>query len=198
MISKSLKKFEFPFVTILTVIIMTGCGMDSVEKKPSSTRVQPLTFSPLTYFDSQCSRCHGPNGAHYGDDFGKGLSEKKLRTIVDDMAAGPGEAPLEGAELAAQVAFHHSLIVKTPFIVLTKLETNGMRGEVMPGSEVILEVDGKSFAAEVDGRDWSISLPENSLDDPAKDAPILIARREGSETRLDLSRNSYSHSGTVN
>jgi hypothetical protein len=152
----------------------------NAESFTTADLVTPLEHQPLAYFQNHCERCHGPWGAFYGDSFGEGLSEDELKEIVDEMAAGPAGAPLEGEELAGQVAFHRSLLAKAPFLVF--------EGEVTPGSEVRLTWPGGELAAEVEDFRWTLELPSD-LDQK----PALIAELDGATTRLDPTRTSFSH-----
>src|SRR5690349_11244383 len=49
-------------------------------------------FKAIAYYDDSCRRCHGPQGSFYGPELGKGLTDKQLIKIVDDMANGPGQS----------------------------------------------------------------------------------------------------------
>lgn len=150
--------------------------------------VSPLEHQPLEYFDLYCARCHGPWGDFYGDGFGGHLTDDGLEEIVAEMAAGPAGAPLEEDALAAQVAFHRSLLAGEPFLVFGGLSEGVMSGEVRPGSTVRLVWSEGEVVAEVTGHRWRLNLPESL---PA--APRLVAEREGSRTELDLRRTSFSH-----
>lgn len=150
--------------------------------------VSPLEHQPLEYFDLYCARCHGPWGDFYGEGFGGHLTDHGLEEIVAEMAAGPAGAPLKGSALAAQVAFHRSLLADEPFLLFGGLSEGVMSGEVRPGSTVRLVWSGGEVAAEVTGHRWRLDLPERL---PA--APRLVAEREGARTELDLQRAAFSH-----
>ena len=67
------------------------------------------SFAPLAYFNQNCARCHGENGSFYSDDMGKDKDDEALRHIIDEMANGPGQAPLAPADLEVVTAWHRAL-----------------------------------------------------------------------------------------
>lgn len=144
-----------------------------------------------------CARCHGDYGANYGDEFGVGLSEAELRKFVDDMASGPGAAPLEGRELDAQVAFHRSMIRKQPFLDWTALNGDAIEGEVMEGSTVHVEIGGKSYPAKVDDARWSFTYPAGVDAASSLSKTVIVAQRKGAETRLPLASQAFSHQDPI-
>jgi hypothetical protein len=72
----------------------------------------------MSYFESNCARCHGAYGSFYGEGFGKNLTDSKLRQVVHDMAAGPGNAPVTEPQLDALTAYHRSMINGKPFLIV--------------------------------------------------------------------------------
>ena len=154
-----------------------------------SAAVSPVAFKPIEYFDQNCSRCHGPYGSFYGDAFGRGLTDEKLRHVIADMAAGPGNAPLGEAELEVQTAYHRSLLDRRPFVVVNAIEANGdrvtMAGEVSPDSVVFVGAD----RANVKGHAWDVVLPPTV--EPSR-VVLRVAGKSGS-TSLSLGESAYSH-----
>ena len=145
--------------------------------------IKATAFAPLAYFNANCARCHGENGAFYEKDFGHDKSDASLRAIIDEMAAGPGQAPLSPAELDAVAAWHRALRDKKPFIVIVKSEKVEagwqLSGEVSPGAT--LEINGK--AVEVKGANWTFCAPNG----PVK----LRATRGEAVTELDADAASW-------
>jgi mono/diheme cytochrome c family protein len=115
-------------------------------------------FAPIAYFDTHCARCHGPGGNMYGPEFGKNLTEDQLAKAIDDMAAGPGGAPVSADELKILVKYHQAIIDKKPFVIVTYLESTGdqiaLKGEVMPGAT--LTVGGKTIIP--DQSNWAATV----------------------------------------
>ena len=165
-----LKKSVFigaPSVAILSSLLLSACDRSSSTSPSAPTPPPKLTdLRPITYFEDNCSRCHGPYGSFYGDTFAQKLSPAQLHKVVHEMAAGPGNAPIEGPELEAQVAYHRSLADKKPFIVLTEMkEEYGqhiLHGEATPESQLDLVIDGTSISAKLEGHRWSAALPAPS------------------------------------
>lgn len=130
---------------------------------------QPGTgFGPISYFQDNCARCHGPYGSFYGGQFGNNLPPGGLRPMVKLMTEGPGGAPLDGRELDLLVAWHQSLINKTPFVIL--VDTDGgqseplvARGEVTPGATVTVRAArGEPISATVTDHLWTAQLPADA------------------------------------
>jgi hypothetical protein len=151
-------------------------------------------FAAIAYYDAACARCHGPQGSFYGAELGKHLTDAQLVKVINDMAEGPGAAPLTAAGLAAETAFHRAIIAGTPFLSVTKLDGATIAGEVTPDAAVSLSAGGKAITATVDGSTWQASLPPGTR----PDALTLTAEREGKKTTLPLSTgNRFSHSAPL-
>lgn len=88
-----------------------------------------LSGGPVSYFEDHCARCHGDHGSNYDPQALKKLTEAQLRKYVRDMSMGPGNGPLEGLDLEAQVAYHRALIRKQPFVAVVSLEGGKVKGE---------------------------------------------------------------------
>jgi mono/diheme cytochrome c family protein len=97
---------------------------DASPQKPSGPAVSE--FAPMAYFESNCARCHGAYGSFYGEGFGKNLTDSKLRQVVHDMAAGPGNAPVTEPQLDALTAYHRSMINGNRFSSLMRRAWNKM------------------------------------------------------------------------
>jgi cytochrome c553 len=125
----------------------------TVTTRPSKSPA-PVSFSPIGYFERNCARCHGDFGSAYGPTFGHGLSDEQLTKVCDDMAAGPGNAPVNADELKRLVDYHMAMIAGTPFVVVTRAtETDAdvtIEGEVSNNATVT--VDGRDVKA--DGISW--------------------------------------------
>jgi hypothetical protein len=132
----------------------------SVTTRPSKSTV--ASFSPISYFEQNCARCHGDFGSAYGPTFGHGLSDEQLTKVCDDMAAGPGNAPLNADELKALVDYHKAMIAKQPFVVVTRA-TEGDDGVTVEGDvtpDVTVTVD--DHEAKVDGHLWRVAVPKRA------------------------------------
>jgi cytochrome c5 len=139
--------------------------------KPAATAwVQPLALGPITYFNTQCSTCHGKYGVQIADhNIAKNSSAEDYRAMVEYMVTVRAESSLPPREMDAQTAYCASLAAGgegvlsegAPTFVCIKTPVNegGLEGEVTPGSTVTL-VAAKGqvrIDAEVDGHNWSIS-----------------------------------------
>jgi hypothetical protein len=133
-------------------------------KDAGSTKAGPMVtgFAPLNYFQNQCANCHGDYGAAYGSEFGKNITEKQMNDFVRDMAAGPGQMPLNDADLAVETGFHRALQTSQPFGVAVAWEGGVLSGEALPGSTVSLEIDGKTEAVPLAGNAWKIAVPSGA------------------------------------
>jgi hypothetical protein len=132
------------------------------QEKPSGAAVSE--FAPISYFESNCARCHGAYGAFYGEGFGQGLTDNKLRQAVHDMAAGPGNAPISEPQLDALTAYHRSLIDGKPFLYhqrgarRKRCVTHTARRNY-PETKISLQWEGGTADATVEGYTWSAKLP---------------------------------------
>lgn len=127
----------------------------AIETGEKSAAPLVTNFAPTKYFNENCARCHGENGAFYGDDFGGNLDDKRLHQIVDEMAQGPGAAPLDEHDLTILTAWHRALRDKKPFVAIIKSEKAGaqwqLSGEISP--DATLTINGQ--AVEVKGTQWT-------------------------------------------
>jgi cytochrome c553 len=116
---------------------------------------RPVAFAPITYFETNCANCHGPYGNAYGDAFGKGLSDPDLSKMIDDMAHGPGNAPVDATQLQVLVNYHKAMIAKRPFVIVNAIEQVDdqakLSGEVTPTATVTVN----RKPATVDDHTWS-------------------------------------------
>ncbi len=121
------------------------------------------SFAPLAYFDQNCARCHGENGSFYGDTFAQGQSDAQLREAITEMAEGPGQAPLNAAQLDAVAAWHRALRDKKPFVVVVKSEKVEagvqLSGEVSSGAT--LQINGEDV--EVKGTQWTFCVEPGAV-----------------------------------
>ena len=146
---------------------------------PADAPVAALDFKPIAYFQAHCANCHGDYGAFYGDGFAADLSDAKLQETVKAMCAGPGQAPLKGEELAAEIAYHRSLASGTPFVLVTQRGGGKVEGEVTDGATVT--VGGKP--ATVDGTTFRADAPPDSA---------VVASKGGKSTTLKAAGGAFS------
>jgi mono/diheme cytochrome c family protein len=52
-------------------------------------KLEAVDFAPFSYYEGACARCHGENGANYGDLLAK-HTDAQLHEGIDMMAKGPG------------------------------------------------------------------------------------------------------------
>lgn len=160
----------------LALFAVTSCGIAWAAAPDAAT--PPLTpivagekadaikatqFAPLAYFNANCARCHGEYGSFYDDNFAHDRDDASLRAVIDEMAAGPGQAPLTPAELDAVTAWHRALRDKKPFVVIVKSEKNGdnwqLSGEISPGAT--LQINGKDV--EVKSSQWTYCVAPGAV-----------------------------------
>ena len=161
----------------------TATAAQQTQLEPIQTGEPHATkFAPLAYFSENCARCHGENGSFYGADFAKGLDDKALHNIVEEMADGPAQAPLSPTDLDAVTSWHRSMRDKKPFVVIVKSEKTDagwqLQGEISPGAT--LQINGADV--EVKGSNWTVCVAPNE----AK-AVKLRAQKGDAVTELDAS-----------
>lgn len=153
---------------------------------PPATAPARLTPAPkaIAYYDAACRRCHGPEGSFYGPELGKTLTDAQLIHVVDDMARGPAQEPLDPPGLAAQTAFHRAIIAGDPYLSVTGIQPAELSGEVSAEAAVSVALPNveKPLPATVSESSWKVALPPNT--------PLagirLTAERAGRRTTLSL------------
>jgi len=127
---------------------------------PHSAAPAPA-FATLDYFEQKCARCHGNYGANYTDSI-KTIQPTALHDVLHDMAAGPGQAPLDENQLEVLGAFHRSLGDGKPFVSITKIEREGaattLSGEATPNAIISAVQAAQSTLATRDGHNWTLKL----------------------------------------
>lgn len=149
----------------------------------------PKIEPPLGYFADHCQRCHGEAGANYSPEMGKGKTDAWLTQEVTEMAEGPGQGPLQGESLAAQVAFHRSLIRKEPFVYVAKLAGGSIAGETTPGAKITVVVGTKRIPAKVTDSEWTATIPK----DAQPKTTTVEATLDSKTVKLVLAKGWYSH-----
>lgn len=138
--------------------------------KPRATGwAQPLAIGPISYFNAQCSSCHGNYGKEIADhNIARTSPPGEYRGMVEYMVVERSASSLPPRELDAQTAYCISLAAPSegvvtegsPIFVAVKNPINegGLEGEVTPGCTVAL-ITAKGqvrIEAKVDGHTWSI------------------------------------------
>jgi len=153
---------------------------------------KPIEFAPIGYYDQSCARCHGNYGTNYDANLPK-LDDAKLKRLIDEMASGPGQAPLDAAQLERETAYHRSLQDGAPFIAVTKIEesSNGIviSGEATPGSKLSIGGAAQSTLVAPERHLWSTTLPAGTDIETLR----LTASKNGKETTIALADESFSH-----
>ena len=136
---------------------------DAPSAEAAKPGLKALDFAPLSYYESACARCHGENGANYGDML-KGKDDARLYEGIHAMAIGPGQSPLEAEQIAVMVKWHRALVDGKPFVHLAKVERGDktlLSGEATPDAKVILKSGEASFEAAREGAKWKIEAPKD-------------------------------------
>ncbi len=152
---------------------------------PGAHLVKPLSTGPVSYFDQQCSRCHGPFGANYALDSLRKRSLSGLKKEIGSMASGAGQMPISGRDLDAQVAMHQAILKDTPFLSFTKSSGGVLSGEVVGAEKVVLKQGSKSVVPEVSEGIWSARVPGAWL---SNGQPILVVAGTKKTVVMDLSK----------
>lgn len=178
-------------------LLTLGACRHQASKEPAGPPPEPLAYQPVEYFEINCARCHGSYGSSYGEAFGDGLGDHELHEYVDEMAAGPGMAPLEGAELEAQVAFHRSMIDGRPFIAWTGFNQETLTGELSDGASLEASFGGETLNASANGAQWTVQTPDGFNPQTDLAQVELTAMRGEKQTRLRLNESPFSHAAPL-
>jgi hypothetical protein len=144
---------------------------EALTSQPASTT--PVV-GPIAYYVASCARCHGDITATY-----VGLQNpkrgKELEQIIDDMAYGPAQAPLDAEGLKQQTALHEAMFGKTPFVWLDPTAKDRLRGEVLPGTTLTFQP--------ATGEVTKPAVTDNRFDFP-KQSGTLIGSMGGKEMKI--------------
>lgn len=141
------------------------------------------SFGALDYFQAHCASCHGNYGEAYGDRFARDISEETLQQRIVEMAEGPAGAPLKGAQLKELDAFHRALRDGQPYAAVISCSDDGLvRGEALPGSTLVLELNGQNTDVPLSGHRWQVRLPSVAASAKA----VLHVSRSGKDIAVNL------------
>ena len=166
----------------ISAVAYSATSPQALTTAPST---QPLTVGPISYFEDHCARCHGSYGSGYLPESMKRHDTSSLKKLIREMAAGPAQTPLDGADLDAQVAYHQSLLAKSPFIAITENTDDHISGEATPGAAIQLKIEDRIIDVPMDEYAWSISRDE--IGASALPEATLILEKDGVEVTLPLS-----------
>ncbi len=160
---------------------------------PTSRPASALAFPAMTYYDTACSRCHGPEGASYGPSLGRHLDDAGLIKVTSDMASGPSQDPIHGKDLDTETAFHRALIMGNPYLSVTKIDGNTWSGEVMVDAKVTLQVAGKEIPADVIDWNWTAIVPDGTKPEEV----TITAEADNKTTTLHPAKSAYSNTDPI-
>jgi hypothetical protein len=153
-------------------------------------------FAPIDYYQSNCARCHGFYGTNYDLINLRKRDETSLKTVIHDMAQGPGQSPLDAEQLEIETAFHRSILAAQPFVAVAKIETKTdgviISGEATPETKVVLAVGDSQYEAKRDGTNehqWQVTLPAGTEE---KNVQVKATIKDVSTT-IALAETRYSH-----
>lgn len=152
----------------MVVVAFTGAAAEPTSRPatgPAEGEIDEALRTPITYFNANCSSCHGNYGSYWGEGFAAELSEEELHAVVDEMAAGPAFAPLEGRALEAQTAYNRSLAAgaEKGLFVVAIVQGATVTGEVTPEATVTVVTGAGDVKATVDGHTWAAEVGEATV-----------------------------------
>lgn len=155
-----------------------------------------LDPGPIVQFEQACSRCHGPQGSFYGEEFGH-LEPAALEAMVLQMMEGPAGLSPTRRQLEAMVAYHKALHAASPFVVITNAKAfaagrdKEIRGEATPETTVEIHKGGQVIRAKTDDLTWTV---------PAAPQPpfVVVARRQGRQAAAEFPRQQWSEPAAGN
>jgi mono/diheme cytochrome c family protein len=160
-------------------------------------KAESSAFAAIEYYQNHCSRCHGYYGMNYDLNSLQKRDDASLKTVLHDMAAGPGGQPLDDAQLEVVTAYHRSMIKLQPFMSVTKIETVAdgvmLSGEATPEAKIeIKNGDGSTLATRDAANEyqWQAKLPIGA---EAGKLQVTATLKEV-VTTVDLAESKYSHS----
>ncbi len=149
--------FHLSYLAIALALLGCSVMANGPAKAPTGPKPgEPLSRAPLHYFSQHCANCHGDMGEMFGPQFATGYTEAELQKMVKKMADLNANAPLSGADLAAQVEFLKALSARRPFVAWTSSAKGVLSGEAMPGTKLSATAGGKSVPVTQKGWTWSV------------------------------------------
>jgi hypothetical protein len=121
----------------------------------------PETEGPVTYFLTNCGRCHGPAEDAYVE-FPNPRRGEALRAMIKHMASTLAMSASDDQTVQEQYDLHLAIIDKTPYAWIDPTPTGTLAGEIIPGTDVYLLTDTGRIRANVD--EHRFALP----DEPGK------------------------------
>lgn len=94
------------------------------------------------------------------------LTPAELRSKIAEMARGPGQAPLAGRDLDAQVGLHAAFARGLPFLSLTSESGGRLGGEALRAKVVTARLGKQTIAAKVGDGHWEVAVPISWLQKP--------------------------------
>ncbi|MHC4265713.1 MAG: c-type cytochrome [Planctomycetota bacterium] len=198
--SQKLTKISY-LLLIVVMLVTLGCGrkgakdvaLDAEDEQVSMAEIKELKLVPVSTFERTCARCHGPQGAFYGDEFAK-LNDAELRKIVKQMMVGPSFLKPKSYEVDAMTAYHRALTAKEPFLCVTSYAPNEqtktamLAGEATPESTIEFHSRGEQKLISPDEQGaWSIT-----------DAPLapfkLIVILDDKNKEISIPGSQWTHS----
>jgi hypothetical protein len=179
--------------TALLLIAADAAPTTTSATLPTSRPANALAFPAMTYYDSACSRCHGPEGASYGPSLGRHLDDAGLVKVTSDMASGPSQDPIHGRDLDTETAFHRALIMGNPYLSVTKIDGNTWSGEVMVDAKVTLHTANKDIPADVSDWNWTATLPDGTKPEDV----TITAEVDNKTTTLHPAKSMYSNTDPI-
>ena len=139
---------------------------------------------PMAYFTAHCQRCHGPEGSRYPDLTDR--SDAQLEESIEEMAEGPGGAPLTPEGLALQVAYHRAIRAGEPFVQIAGFEGDRAVGYASPGATLEYQGD-RGYKALVKPDD------KGTFRVPSAVSAYVVATKGGKTAKVPIDRAGTSH-----
>jgi cytochrome c553 len=197
----SQKLITFSYSLLIIIILVTlGCDeketadvTQPVENVQADTiEIIEFKLGPVSTFERTCARCHGPQGAFYGDEFAK-LNDEELHKIIRQMMVGPAFLKPKPHEVDAMAAYHRALATKEPFLCVTSYTKNeqantaGLAGEAIPGSSIVFSSKNKDMSTSTNEEGtWSIS------DVPLTSFKLTVTSNEKSK-EINIPKSQWTH-----
>ncbi len=170
-------------IVVGMMLLLTAAVPREVASAAAAETEPGESIAPITFFNANCASCHGKYGSFWGEGFAADYGRAELAGVVREMTEGPGFAPIDGAEFDAQVAYNAAMSTagreQGPFLFVERF-SDGLRGEVFPGSKVTVHVDGAEHEANVEGHTWRLV--------DAATATRVTAVLDESKTVLDVTK----------
>jgi hypothetical protein len=140
-----------------------------------------FTAQPVSFFQTNCMRCHGPYGSFYEQE--SAYNSTELRALLKEMIEGQAQATLDDPHREVQYHLYRAMAARAPFIAISDRGANHVFGETLPGTTITATSAGRPVPVTQFDHTFRIMAPPGGM--------TITATRDGRSVSLDPSAATY-------